>query len=245
MAERRMISKKITDTDAFLDMPLSTQALYFHFVQNADDDGFVGSPNSIIRKIGANKNDYDLLIVKRFVISFETGICVIKHWRIHNYIQSDRYTPTTYIKEKSTLSLEENKAYTQQENTKCIQNVSIMYTQDSIDKDSIDKNSIDIIPAEKEEKHKYGEYKHILLTDKQLEKLKKDYGEDKTNIAIKFFDEYIQEKGYKCKDHNLAMRRWVFTAIEEKMAKNQNFRGRQQTRGELNSAFQDIDDIKI
>lgn len=245
MAERRMISKKITDTDAFLDMPLSTQALYFHFVQNADDDGFVGSPNSIIRKIGANKNDYDLLIVKRFVISFETGICVIKHWRIHNYIQSDRYTPTTYIKEKSTLSLEENKAYTQQENAKCIQNVSIMYTQDSIDKDSIDKDSIDIIPAEKEIKHKYGEYQHILLTDKQLEKLKKDYGEDKTNTAIKFFDEYIQEKGYKCKDHNLAMRRWVFTAIEEKMTKNQNFRGRQQTRGELNSAFQNIDDIKI
>lgn len=99
--------------------------------------------------------------------------------------------------------------------------------------------------VEKETKHKYGEYQHILLTDKQLEKLKKDYGEDKTNTAIKFFDEYIQEKGYKCKDHNLAMRRWVFTAIEEKRVKNQNFIGRQQTRDELNSAFQNIDDIKI
>lgn len=98
--------------------------------------------------------------------------------------------------------------------------------------------------VEKETKHKYGEYKHVLLTDKQLEKLKKDYGEDKTNTAIKFFDEYIQEKGYKCKDHNLAMRRWVFTAIEEKRVKNQNFKGRQYTREELNSVFQNIDDVE-
>lgn len=139
MAERRMISKKITDTDAFLDMPLSTQALYFHFIQNADDDGFVGNPNSIIRKIGANKNDYDLLIAKRYVILFETGICVIKHWRIHNYIQNDRYIPTTYINEKSLLKIEENKSYSE--------NVSKMYPQYSIDKDSIDKDSIDIIAS--------------------------------------------------------------------------------------------------
>lgn len=141
MAERRMMSKKITDTDAFLDMPLSTQALYFHFIQNADDDGFVGNPNSIIRKIGANRNDYDLLIAKRFIIQFDSGICVIKHWRIHNYIQNDRYTPTTYLREKSMLSIEENKAYTEQ-NPICIQNVSSMDTQYSIDKNSIEENNI-------------------------------------------------------------------------------------------------------
>lgn len=214
MAERRMISKKITDTDAFLDMPLSTQALYFHFIQNADDDGFVGNPNSIIRKIGANKNDYDLLIAKIFVISFETGICVIKHWRIHNYIQNDRYTPTTYTKEKSTLFLEENKAYTENKQD-CIQNVSTMYTQDSIDKNSIDKNSIVYIEPESETKHKYGEYQKVLLTDKQLEKLKKDYGEEDTLKAINHLDSYIQEKGYKSKDHNLTLRRWVFDAIKK------------------------------
>ena len=142
MAERRMMSKKITDTDAFLDMPLSTQALYFHFIQNADDDGFVGSPNSIIRKIGANKNDYDLLVAKKFIIQFETGICVIKHWRIHNYIQSDRYTPTTYREELGELELKENKSYTLK-NEQCIQNVSSVYPQYSIDKDRLDKNSID------------------------------------------------------------------------------------------------------
>ena len=118
MAERRMMSKKITDTDAVLDMPLTTQALYFHFLQNADDDGFVGSPNSIMRKVGASKNDYDLLMVKRFIIVFNSGICVIKHWRIHNYIQKDRYVETTFLKEKAQLKTEENGAYTE-----CIQNV--------------------------------------------------------------------------------------------------------------------------
>lgn len=129
MAERRMISKKITDTDIFLDMPLSTQALYFHFIQNADDDGFVGSPNSIIRKIGANKNDYDLLIAKKFIITFESGICVIKHWRIHNYIQNDRYNPTRYLEEREMLTIEENKTYSEL----CIHDGYIVDTQYSID----------------------------------------------------------------------------------------------------------------
>ena len=137
MAERRMISKKITDTDAFLDMPLTTQALYFHFLQNADDDGFVGNPNSIMRKVGASKNEYDLLMVKRFIIVFDSGICVIKHWRIHNYIQKDRYVPTTFIKEKAQLETEENGAYTE-----CIQNVSNLYAQYSIGKNSIVEDSI-------------------------------------------------------------------------------------------------------
>lgn len=137
MAERRMMSKKITDTDAFLDMPLTTQALYFHFLQNADDDGFVGSPNSIMRKIGASKNDYDLLMVKRFIIVFDSGICVIKHWRIHNYIQKDRYVETTFLKEKAQLKTEENGAYTE-----CIQNVYKLDAQDSIGKYSIGEDSI-------------------------------------------------------------------------------------------------------
>lgn len=137
MAERRMMSKKITDTDAFLDMPLTTQALYFHFLQNADDDGFVGSPNSIMRKVGASKNDYDLLMVKRFIIVFDSGICVIKHWRIHNYIQKDRYVETTFLKEKAQLKTEENGAYTE-----CIQNVYKLDAQYSIGKDSIREDSI-------------------------------------------------------------------------------------------------------
>ena len=143
MAERRMISKRITDTDAFLEMPLSSQCLYFHLIQNADDDGFVGSPNTIARKIGSNKNDLDLLIIKRFIIPFDSGVIVIKHWKIHNYIQNDRYTPTTYVDEKKQLIIKENKSYT-------VENESSGYsldTQYSIDKDSIDKDSINTICA--------------------------------------------------------------------------------------------------
>lgn len=139
MADRRMISKKITDTDAFLEMPLSTQCLYFHLIQNADDDGFVGNPNTICRKIGANKNDLDLLIVKKFIIPFESGVIVIKHWKIHNYIQNDRYTPTTYTDEKEQLILKENKSYSIKDNISGYN----LDTQYSIGKDSIDKYSID------------------------------------------------------------------------------------------------------
>lgn len=214
MAERRMMSKKITDTDAFLEMPLSSQALYLHYIQNADDDGFVGNPISIMRKIGANKNDYDLLIAKRFVIVFESGICVIKHWRIHNYIQNDRYTPTTYIDEKSMLKLEENKSYTL--------NVSNLDTQISIDKNRLVKDSVneDIYieaPDEPDKpiKHKHGEYKHVLLTDKELAKLVEDFGQDIIDKSIKKLDEAIEEKGYKYKSHNLTLRRWVIDAVKK------------------------------
>jgi len=111
LAERRMFSKTIIDSDAFLDMPLSTQALYFHLSMRADDDGFVNNPIKIMRMINASRNDMDLLIAKRFVIAFESGIIVIRHWRIHNYIKSDRYKPTQYLAEKSQISISGNKAY--------------------------------------------------------------------------------------------------------------------------------------
>lgn len=112
MAERRMFSKSIIDSDLFLDMPSSTQNLYFHLAMRGDDDGFVNSPQKIMRMVSCSKNDMDMLIFKNFIIPFETGICVIKHWRIHNYIRNDRYTPTIYTDEKTMLSLDDNKAYT-------------------------------------------------------------------------------------------------------------------------------------
>lgn len=127
MADRRMFSKKIIDSDAFLDMPLTTQALYFHLSMRADDDGFVANAKRIKTMIGASDDDLKLLIVKRFVLTFESGVVVIKHWRIHNYIQKDRYTPTTYVEEKSTLSLDAKNAYTE-----CIHDVSNLDTQDRV-----------------------------------------------------------------------------------------------------------------
>lgn len=112
MAERRMFTKKITESDAFLDMPCSTQVLYFHLNMSADDDGFVNNPKKIQRMVGCSDDDMKLLILKSFIIVFESGVIVIKHWKMHNYIQSDRYKPTDYTDEKSLLEIKRNKAYT-------------------------------------------------------------------------------------------------------------------------------------
>lgn len=128
MAERRMFAKKITESDAFLDMPSSTQALYFHLNMSADDDGFVNNPRKIQRMVGSSDDDFKLLIAKSFVITFDSGIIVIKHWKMHNYIQKDRYKPTDYIEEKSMLELKKNKAYTlnvSKTDTESIQDVPV------------------------------------------------------------------------------------------------------------------------
>lgn len=128
MADRRMFSKSIIDSDLFLDMPQSAQCLYFHLGMRADDDGFVNSPKKIQRIIGASNDDFKLLIAKQFVIPFESGVVVIKHWRIHNYIQKDRYKPTIHQEEKQTLFLDKSGSY-QVVDTDCIQGVSEMDNQ--------------------------------------------------------------------------------------------------------------------
>ena len=112
MAERRMFAKNIIDTDTFLDMPASSQNLYFHLAMRADDDGFVDNPRKIQRIVGASDDDLRILIGKRYILAFDSGVIVIKHWRLHNYIRKDRYTPTLYKEEKSSLYLKENGAYT-------------------------------------------------------------------------------------------------------------------------------------
>lgn len=132
MAERRMVAKNIIDSDLFLDMSLSAQALYFHLLMRADDDGFLNNANRIMRTIGANQNDFDMLLIKNFILKFDDGICVIKHWRIHNYIQTDRYHETNFKDKKELLSLEDNKAYTFEEtNRKLIGNkiVTVVNTE--------------------------------------------------------------------------------------------------------------------
>lgn len=113
MAEKRMFTMKIVDSDAFLDMPLSTQALYFHLNMRADDDGFVNNPKKIQRTIGATEDDLKLLLAKRFVLSFDNGVIVIKHWRMHNLLRKDRYKPTQYQEEIHSLTVKENGAYTE------------------------------------------------------------------------------------------------------------------------------------
>lgn len=113
MAEKRMFTQKIIDSDAFLEMPLSTQALYFHLNMRADDDGFVNNPKRLQRYIGAGDDDLKLLLAKRFVIGFESGVIVIKHWRMHNTLRKDRYNPTQYQDELAQLEVKGNNAYTE------------------------------------------------------------------------------------------------------------------------------------
>ena len=140
MAERRMFAKSIVLSDAFLDMPMSARCLYFTLAMLADDDGFINSPKSIMRQCGSTTDDMNILIAKRFVLTFQSGVVVIKHWRIHNLIQKDRYRETKYLEEKATLMLDENKAYTEADNDvypECIQDVSAMEPQVRLGKDRL------------------------------------------------------------------------------------------------------------
>jgi hypothetical protein len=214
MAERRMFAKTIVDSDAFLDMPLSTQSLYFHLNMRADDDGFINNPKKIQRMIGCSDDDLKLLIAKRFIIPFESGIAVIKHWKIHNYIQSDRYRPTMYKEEKEMLQTKVNKAYTLQD-TVCIQDGYIVDTQVSLDKVKIDK-VIDNIELKEEEappkpskpvKHKHGEYANVLLTDEELDKLKAEYLDWQERIER--LSSYIASTGKAYKSHYATIRNWA------------------------------------
>lgn len=144
MAEKRMFSKQIIDSDAFLDMPLSTQALYFHLSMRADDDGFVDNPKKIQRVIGASADDLKLLMAKRYILAFESGVIVIKHWRMHNTLRQDRYKPTVYQEEMSTLVVKGNKSYTEADRLAEIEcgkpTGNQPETQIRLDKNSIDKN---------------------------------------------------------------------------------------------------------
>lgn len=137
MAKRRMFAMNIIDSDAFTDMPLSTQALYFHLSMRADDDGFLNNPKKIQRMIGASDDDFKVLVAKRFILPFESGVVVIKHWKIHNYIAKDRYTPTVYQEEKALLEIKDNGAYTE-----CIQDVYSLDTQVRLGKDSLVKDKL-------------------------------------------------------------------------------------------------------
>ena len=152
MAERRMMAKSIIKSDTFLDMPATTQNLYFHMLLDADDDGFINAPKSIMRMIGAKDDDMKVLTAKQFVIPFESGVVVIKDWKIHNYIQNDRYKPST-LSERDLLNIQKDKTYTLKSDvsrmdTECIQTVSIgkdRLGKVRLGKDRVGKDSIDTL----------------------------------------------------------------------------------------------------
>ena len=156
MAERRMFTKKIVDSDAFLDMPLSAQCLYFHLNMRADDEGVCDNPKKIMRMIGASEGDMQMLIAKRFLLVIENNLIVIKHWWMHNYLRKDRFHQSQYHEELKALGLKENGAYTEAENllietSKCdgnqlatsgVQNGNQLVTEDKVIVKDIDKDNI-------------------------------------------------------------------------------------------------------
>ncbi|HFL7454446.1 TPA: replisome organizer [Enterococcus faecium] len=225
MAERRMFAKTIIDSDAFLDMPLSTQALYFHLSMRADDDGFINNPKKIQRMVGCGDDDLKLLMAKRFILVFESGVIVIKHWKIHNYIRNDRYKPTLYQDEKALLADKDNKAYTFAEELPKHdeklgipddnQTVHQMDTQVRLGKVRLGKDSKeikDITPSKKTKatpiRHKYGEYKNVLLSDEQMEKLKIEFPNDYQE-RIERLSEYCESSGKTYKNYLATIRSWA------------------------------------
>jgi hypothetical protein len=214
MAERRMFAKTIVTSDAFLDMPLSARCLYFTLGMFADDDGFVNNPKSIMRQVGACTDDLNLLLLKRFILSFDSGVIVIKHWRIHNYIAKDRYKETKYIEEKSTLMLDDKGAYTE-----CIQDVYKLDTQVSIGKVSTGKVSLVEGSVVDEAATATGEDQlHLLggtlgkgvvyLSDRQIDDLLKKLGLDGFNRGVARLADFIIEKNAHINNHYGTILKW-------------------------------------
>lgn len=202
MAEKRMFAKSIIDTDLFLEMPLTTQALYFHLSLRADDEGFVNAPKKIMRMIGASEDDIKILITKQFLIPFDSGVVVIKHWRIHNYIQKDRFKATFCTAERKLLSVEKSGVYSL--DTKCIQDVSKMDTQNRIDKNRLDKISIDKNRIEEEPVGS-----SVGLSVSQLSNLYSVYGEDVVNAYVKKMELFQNESHKKYKTPFETLKSWL------------------------------------
>ena len=198
MAERRMFTKKVTDDDHFVTLSSSAQALYLHLMMSADDDGFCNQVNASMFKAHASVDDLKSLLEKRYLLEFENGVMVIKHWRMANALRSDRYKPTAYQEEISKLELKDNGSYTFKEDW-LPDGCQVVATEEN----RIGKKRIEY------KKHKYGEFNHVLLTDEEVKKLHEAYGEELTNKYIKLLDEGIELKGYKYKSHYLAIKKWI------------------------------------
>jgi len=212
MANRRMFAKTIIDSDAFLDMPPSTQVLYFHLAMRADDDGFINNPKTIMRIVGAKDDDIKLLVAKRFIIPFDSGVVVIKHWRIHNYIQTDRYTETKYIDEKNQLIINKKNGYSlkqigllDDEND----NVYILDTQVRLGKDrlELDKDRLEL------DKNKATRFIKPTIDEIKTFLNEQEYETDTDRYANRFYNFY-ESKGWKVgkekmKDWKAAIRGWL------------------------------------
>ena len=218
MAERRMFAKTIVLSDAFLDMPLSARCLYFTLGMLADDDGFVNSPKSIMRQAGASVDDLNLLMAKRFILAFDSGVIVIKHWRINNYLRSDRYTETKYLEEKQYLDVDKNGAY-----HVGIPNDGIPVGIPSIGKDSLVDDSKEIygdVPQAETSKPK-----RTVFTPPSLEEVRTYCRDRQNDVDPERFIDYYTARGWnvgknKMKDWKAAVRTWERSGYNNKEVSN-------------------------
>ena len=210
MAKKRMYSNAVTDSDAFIEMSSAAQALYFHLNQGADDDGFNNQIQLAMLKAHASTDDLKILMAKNFVIRFESGVIVIKHWRLHNTLRKDRYTPTNYQEELSMLGIKDNGAYTLgcQMVAEWLPDGCHSIDKISKDKSSVEEDSIEEAAPPKPTRHKHGFYKNVLLTDEEYQKLQEEFPHDYTE-RIERLSEYIASTGKKYKSHLATIRSWA------------------------------------
>ena len=215
MAQRRMFNKKITETDLFLDMPMSAQCLYFHLNMSADDDGFIGNVKTVKRMIGASDDDLKLLMAKEFIIPFESGVVVIKDWKIHNYIRSDRYAETVYLEEKKQLSVSDNGRYalgTPNVIPNVIPKVDGWDTQVRLGKDRLGKGNKEILSGDAEPSIPFSEI--ISYLNEKTERSFKSVESHKKNIRARWNEGYRLDDFKKVIDNKCAD--WL---TDEKMNK--------------------------
>ncbi|MGF3076190.1 replisome organizer [Facklamia sp. P12955] len=209
MAERRMISKSVIQSDVFLEMPLSSQALYLHLNISADDDGFVGNPKTIIRMIGASEDDFKILIAKGFVIIFRSGVLVITHWKINNYIRKDRYKKTMYLEEKREIRLSEIGSYIKNDSGSHLVYQRSTNGLPSIGEDRLGKVSIDKgrVEREKPSTSLYGQFKNVKLSEEEYKKLEEEL-KDHTQTMIDKLSRYMESSGKNYKNHYVTILNW-------------------------------------
>lgn len=221
-----MFSPDIVGSDAFIEMPVTAQCLYFHLGMRADDDGFV-NPQTTMRMVGANGDDLKILIAKRFLLQFQNGVVVVKHWRINNFIRKDRYKETNYLDEKKLLRVKENQAYTLDENQgnpiylvpwksesdirstigQPNDNTTVNAGKDRLGKVRIGKVRI--------EKTASGEFRNVFLTDEERKKLVDSLNEDAVGVLITELDTYIESTGKKYKSHYATLQNWARRRIQD------------------------------
>jgi len=196
VAEKRMFGKSVIETDSFLDLPLTTKAIYFLLGMEADDEGFV-SPKRVLRLYGGSDDDIKVLIAKNLVISFESGVVVITDWNENNYLDKNRIKPTRYEIEKSKLLLTSKRTYELNNGSTYVQPVESRVGENRVGESRIEKKLL------------FGELKNVKLKEEEYKKLVERFGEGETNEMIFELGTYMASKGKRYNSHYATILNWL------------------------------------